>query len=73
MDTSRSVRVEIRSCKYYNEQLIESKERVAKAQENQVEVNAVILQSFSYLHKHGQLGTSHGDRQEEKTNGEDGS
>lgn len=52
--------------------MIEAQERLAKDQEKKVEVNVVILQSLLDLQKHGQLGTSHGEIQEEKTNGADG-
>jgi len=68
-DTLISLRAEIISCKDDNGQLIETQERLAKAQYKQDEVDAVILQILSDLQEHGQLGTNLGERQEEKTNG----
>lgn len=53
--------------------MIEADEKLAKAQEKQVEVNVVILQRLSELHKQGILGSNHGDREKEKTNEADGS
>lgn len=41
--------VEIRSCKEDDNILIDAHERLERAQENQVEVNVVILQSLSDL------------------------
>lgn len=47
--TLRSLRVEIRSCNVDNDRLFEDQERLARAQEKQVEVNVVILQNLSNL------------------------
>ena len=54
-----------------NEKIIQSQERLAKAQEKQVEVNAMILQSLSDLKRQGQQRISYG--QEEGKNGAYGS
>ena len=69
-DTFRSLTIDIRSSKFDYEKSIEAKERLEKSQEKQVEVNAFILQILCDLQKHVQLGTSHGDKQEENINGE---
>lgn len=72
-NTLRSLKAEIISCKADNERLIEPQERLAKPQEKQAEVNVVILQSLSDLQKQEQVGISHGDREEERTNSANGS
>jgi len=43
VDTLRSLRAEIRSCKVENYRLVEAQETLARAQKKQVEVNATIL------------------------------
>jgi len=43
-DTLRSLKATIISCKENNHMLIEAHERVSRSQENQLEVNAMILQ-----------------------------
>jgi len=47
----RSLKVEKRSCKANNNRIIQSQERLARAQDKQEEVNEVILQSLSYLQR----------------------
>jgi len=63
-DTLRSLKEKIRSYKADNDIIIQE-------QEKQAEVNAVILQSLSYLQRHGPRQISH--EQEDRTNGAYGS
>lgn len=60
----RSLKEEIRSCKA-------DIEKIVQAQEKQVEVNLILLQSLSNLQRQGPLWISHG--HEDKTNGAYGS
>ena len=57
----------IRSCKADDDRIIQSPERLTRAREKQVEVNAIILQSFSDLQRHGPLIIIHD--HEDRTNG----
>ncbi len=72
-DTLRSLREKIKSFKIDNNRLIEPSKWLTRAQEKQAEVNAMILQSLLEFWKQGHMGNKHGYRQEEKTNGADGS
>ena len=48
-DTLIMFKAKIRSCKEDNDRIIQSQERLVRAQEKQVEVDAMFLQSLSYL------------------------
>lgn len=65
-DTLRILNEEIRSCKEDNDRIIQSKEKISKAQERQAKVNVIILESLSDLQREGQQQISYGN--EEKTN-----
>ena len=57
-DTMMSWKAEIRSCKLDNDRLVEAQERLARDQEKQEKVNAMIPWNLSNLDRYGQLRIS---------------